>query len=994
MQTAFCQNGPASQSVAATQAAGQPGDSSGPPGPAIRYIIREGKKCLAVGDSGLILLSGDGGTEWQRITPPAGMSSQNFHGACFERGMAYVFGGRALPGHPAAWGTGAVCRINLADNSVKANPSDRAGWLYGGFVHLETALAYGQSWAMAPGGLLRSGTAGQAWDPVGLAGAGYLLAGDFREPRFGFLVGSTHQIILVRNLDKSEVQPPPVASGMALRACAFAGGDTFWAAGDNGSVFTGGSEGKAWQPVSVGLPAGSRRLADFETIAVDLPDKSERAKRIWIGGGILGVMFFSDDAGQKWTMLPAPPGGPVRTLAYVGGDCLLAGGDGGRIWLSSDYGKSWRHIYGPGATTDVLFIAGPGDLSIWPAVVAHCAAGCNVAVVMACVPSTEPGVPPDQPLRAAASAASAGGLTALNDFRSYAMAQTQPAATKSEIVANWSRVIDSPAEKEIVLQLAAAMRQYRPLVVATGPDTRDKTGLAAENRLVARLAAQAVELAAADEKILASVGLPPWQVKRVMTGMEYNAGRSWPWERSAARADFKNAACVIDAGRFPAGRSAPVELIAQSAIWQMPWFGLLDRPAMATGYTCPAAGTGKLMPLMTIDLTNHRQNIASISDEQRQAASIDPLNIACMRGNAGTALSDYLKLAEQFKDTPSSAAVGDRMLLTWAALLDQSRLILADQALDAFLKLGRSHELYQSLNMHALAATLSCEWSAQLAIQGPVQSDKPAGVKRAVEAFEKWQAWSGSPQGAVLLARGMTLSGRPEQAQAILRQMLMTTTDPDWRRVANVELKILGTADTRPNLATDALAGQINEAGKPDGLLDEPFWANVPARQLLLADGLKPKSEPPATAKIFRSVSALVVGLKLPATEGRSWRVQIAADVDRDCTSQILLEFDGAGGKSAKLLLGQAPPARLDEKTFIAAGKADSEWQTFEIVLPLTKVGVNPLDGGLWLFQITATARDADGSRTTLYFRPQGDERLLPHRYGLLMLDPAAVPKQ
>ena len=59
------------------------------------------------------------------------------------------------------------------------------------------------------------------------------------------------------------------------------------------------------------------------------------------------------------------------------------------------------------------------------------------------------------------------------------------------------------------------------------------------------------------------------------------------------------------------------------------------------------------------------------------------------------------------------------------------------------------------------------------------------------------------------------------------------------------------------------------------------------------------------------------------------------------------------------------------------------EQYTLEAAMPLAEVGADLQLGGLWNFQIRATANDF-GQRSYLYYQPQPDPRLLPERFGLL----------
>ena len=56
------------------------------------------------------------------------------------------------------------------------------------------------------------------------------------------------------------------------------------------------------------------------------------------------VVAHSDDAGKTWKLLPGPSPGAIHALHHAGGDVLLAAGDAGRIWRSTDAGQTWKLV--------------------------------------------------------------------------------------------------------------------------------------------------------------------------------------------------------------------------------------------------------------------------------------------------------------------------------------------------------------------------------------------------------------------------------------------------------------------------------------------------------------------------------------------------------------------------------------------------------------------------------------------------------------------------
>ncbi len=138
---------------------------------------------------------------------------------------------------------------------------------------------------------------------------------------------------------------------------------------------------------------------------------------------------------------------------------------------------------------------------------------------------------------------------------------------------------------------------------------------------------------------------------------------------------------------------------------------------------------------------------------------------------------------------------------------------------------------------------------------------------------------------------------------------------------------------------------------------------------------------------MIRTATHVVGALRLPAARGRVWALDIAIDADRDAWTQAILHAETTGRRWMKLTCLIGPPARLDRRRFLVEGQRSGDEWTFEFALPLLDVGTDRGSGGVWRFQVRATANEY-GRISTLYYQPQPDRRLLPERYGLLQIPP------
>lgn len=973
----------------------------------VRDIRLVGKTIWAVGDGGLALQSRDAGETFPPaenfVDPDANLQAvrQDGPSVCF-------LGGRAVEGFPAGGALGVVLRSDDDGETFDAIPAGALGWVYGGTVVSDSALLVGQAIPTASGGVCHTVDAGAHWQPIALEGKGYLRSAVFDGFRFGYLVGVNRRIVSLRDFGEPEYHPAPIASTAELHAVTMADKTTGWCVGADGSVLASRPNTAAWRQKILPIPTGTRRLTDFETIDV-------YGKRFCIAGGLTGLVFLSNDAGNTFTARPAPGPGAVHVVRYVPGlknrPRLLAGGDAGRIWCSDDDGQSWRLVHGPG-TTDVLFIAAAGDTSIYPAVVAHAAAGLCTAVVYASAPRDTydfAAAPADQWLRAAAVRAGASAATTLGDFPSVARREEEQSRTAEDILADWSARLDSPAEPILLEQLTAVIRQYRPAVLAVGPDDEGGTGTAAENRLIARLAQQAATRAA-DAKAsptLIKANLPPHAVKRIYVGLPDNARYTPPWSDPPPLPRGRGLV-RIDGATFPRNRATCVSLLAQEAVWLLGDPSLLHRPAQVTAYACRTASKGG--ELFTQGLgTNYFPQLQP-SHIQKMLATGATLRVADVGDRIMTAMPELLKAAgEKGKDgVDPSRLAADGMLLTWWRLCEQGQMIHAIQARDEFLRVGKSHPLYRMMNVQTLATTCSAEYNAQRMRVSPDVSPMDAAAARAAKKFATWHPWADDGPGRMLLTRTILTTALPAEAQPaslraqkVLSQMVRGAYPDVWRRLAVFEVECLNNRPYRPVGRNVLIAPLATQPGKIDGLLNEEIWKSVPAKMLLPAAGKPQAGEAVGQVQAIRTAGAVVLGIRLPSRVGRVWRVTVAVDSDRDAWTQLQIEFDTTGHKEAHLACRLGPRTKLayivgdkrsvESHLFLlqAPREADAEGQhTFELALPIHQAGVNPPERGLWNVQIRATAEDADGVQH-FYLQPQDDPELLPERFGLLDYPPA-----
>ncbi|HET6428791.1 MAG TPA: hypothetical protein VFJ30_10300, partial [Phycisphaerae bacterium] len=564
------------------------------PDGAVRAIAGTGSIRWAVGDGGLLLRSDDAGASWRAAAVGAGGDFTAVH---FESDTTgHIFGGVPVPGHPGGATAAVILRTEDGGATWKPLSAVPPAHLHGGWMHGLRGMAFGRPSAREPAGLWATVTSGRQWIPLKAAGAGALLGGAAADAANACMVGSAHRIVHLHRLEELTTGEAPLESGAALTAVAMAGVNAIWAAGENGSALRYSGPSAGWRVLPLPLPAGTRRLADLEAVAAGGEGEA------LLAGGLAGAIFHSDDAGRSLRRHRAPGPGPIHALHRDSDGVLLAGGDGGRIFRSTDAGRNWQRVHGA-ESMDVLLIAAAADVTSLAALAAHAAAGLSTAVLVPALPVGPHGLRGDVPLASAAAALGAEGGYVLTDFISVAGDPAADRLTEEQILQRWSASLDVPAGAEMRRQIAAAVRLYRPAVVVLGPDGYERRGPAAECRLISRIAAEAVELAADAGALpeLAEAGLKPWRVRRTFTGLEENARYTPPWEKPPDR-PRQNVAAAFIGWRYPVGGSTSLSMTADAAGWRLPWIDPADRAARVTAFRCSEVLT-QPVALFTVGLS-------------------------------------------------------------------------------------------------------------------------------------------------------------------------------------------------------------------------------------------------------------------------------------------------------------------------------------------------------------------------------------------------------
>ena len=975
---------------------------------AVRAFSSAGGKVWAVGDGALILRSDDGGKTWRSVS--AGLTGwrgrADFTGVHFtDENVGYIFGGGVAPGHPG-WATrGVILKTADGGKSLKPLKTPLMGFLHGGRIDEPAGGAFGLATRACPSGLWATISSGGLWGPVKTASAGPLLGGAFLNVRLAYLVGPANRIVSFRRLKEPPLRPKVISSPAALRGAVYIDKNTCWAVGENATVLISEPGQQVWRSRTLPLPEGGRRLIDLTAAA------AANTKEVFLAGGLTGVIFRTRDGGTKFEPLAAPGPGPIHALTRLADGSLLAGGSGGRIWISSDDGANWKLAHGR-ENVDVLFVIGASDMSVYAALAAHAAAGCDTAVVFATVPR-QPAAAPATPgprgeafLRAAAASAGAGGVTILKDFISVAGVGGADKLDSKGVIKHWSASLDVDAEAEMLRHLTAVIRMYRPAVVVTGPDGYEALGTVAENRLVARLTARAVELAAdeAAEPALAKLSLPAHRVDRVFIGADNNDRFTAPWDKRPKR-ERRNAVVEFVGWRYPRGAGVSLSMSAFRSACLLPWVGPEGRTAEVTSYRCTEILTPR--PLFTTGLTDARFPREIDPPMDNALASGATLRAATIMGrNLGVTVEPILKAA---RANPADPLPADLLYQLVGRLLAKGNLAGAADAQRELLSVSAAHPLSERMNVAAVAALASSEWLSQHRVYGLARRPTPKQFKVAVKKLARWHKWIDDEYGLMLLAKANAAAGGFERARAAYRDLARSGRKP-WATAAKVELAALGNPLVAVAAADGLLVTATPASAKIDGRLKESFYAKaVEAPLAPSAFATAVAAAPPrAAVKMAATPTHLIIAIRMggrpPAgrpdapdpdkpDEARplAWKLALAIDADRDVWTQLVLRCDSTAKKSLQLLTRLGQPAKLRTRLIPVEARSDANGWTIELALPRKLMGISSVRTELIRLQLALTITPPGGKPTTLYLAEPGRRELEPQRYRLLAL-PMATP--
>ncbi len=285
-------------------------------------VANTGKRLVSVGESGLVLLSQDGGVSWSQSPTPTSVMLTAVHFPSAQSGWAVGHDGVILATHDGGvtWARqfdgrqGDQQMLEAAQAQLARLPAARAGTPEAPSnlrMALEDAVAGSQ--AAVEAGPSRP-----------------LLAVRFANDKTGFAAGSFGQLFATDDggqhwnyigdrLDNTE--------GLHLNALTLSPDGRIYIAAEAGTVFVSTDMGRSWARSNSGYKGHLYGV-------LPLPGEA------LIAYGFNGHLFRSTDGGQAWKPLLSPTTKSIVSATTVNGTALLVDEDG-QLLTSTDQGENW-----------------------------------------------------------------------------------------------------------------------------------------------------------------------------------------------------------------------------------------------------------------------------------------------------------------------------------------------------------------------------------------------------------------------------------------------------------------------------------------------------------------------------------------------------------------------------------------------------------------------------------------------------------------------------
>ena len=279
-------------------------------------------RLVAVGDRGTVLLTSDGGHQWQLVPAP---TSVNLHDVTFVGATGLAVGGWI--GRESGMSYGVILRSSDGGSSWEALPTSGLPRLIGIQSQANRLLCWGDYSPQLGTSVFQSLDGGRSWQPA-VKGVGQATVARLSE---------SGAIAAVDEIGRAVLGAQPIAKPISqahLRLRTMVAQESGWImAGEAGQLVV-SHDGEQWFELRLPISQAAQRLCDWQSLF-------RRGTRLWLAGSPGSLVWHSADEGRTWQASPTGQNLPIFRLCFFDALRGWAVGAQGTILATRDGGKSW-----------------------------------------------------------------------------------------------------------------------------------------------------------------------------------------------------------------------------------------------------------------------------------------------------------------------------------------------------------------------------------------------------------------------------------------------------------------------------------------------------------------------------------------------------------------------------------------------------------------------------------------------------------------------------
>lgn len=481
-----------------------------------------GDHVWAVGDRGALVRSHDAGATWQTMGLPvdARLTSVCFltDRIGFVGGTVYDPSERQFVGMILKTSDGGDSWTVSAGSRTSTLVTDLRGRTNSGlppvrwmrFFDLQNGVAVcSPQQPFAESMVLQTDDGGATWKAYSCESTGTAwTAAAFRTAKDGVVVGRGNSYGAVVGSQVVELaRREPIAR--SVHAASVTAGKTSWLVGDGGFVLCSTNGGISWKPPAERLPVSLNNVLDYY-------DVDQKNGRVCIVGRPGTAVLMADADGRNWSVGRLAGTVPLRTVRFVTDSVLVAAGAMGVIHRSADGGQTWTPVRNHNYRAAVLVMTpNPEDTSFRLLTQIGGNEGFRTVVTQVS-PRWLPGRFDDSHTAATVHAVTQAGGSAYESEWMFVRNKADHALVRDALLDAWGLQTDGNVDRLLPARLAAQIMVWRPDVICLESQPGEQLSQILQDVLPTALELAAGQSQTEEGRTLASVGLQPWRVQRLV----------------------------------------------------------------------------------------------------------------------------------------------------------------------------------------------------------------------------------------------------------------------------------------------------------------------------------------------------------------------------------------------------------------------------------------------------------------------------------------------